>query len=94
MAGEAWTDTQRDRYRHALNAAWEDLEEAYYLCVKRVGIQSMAATHANNYMQRGRNIKTMVDTLLAKPTYTATTPQAIRDEIAKLVEFKNAVNRL
>jgi hypothetical protein len=94
MGSEAWTDAQRSRYQTALDAAWDDFDEAYYACVKRVGIQSMAATHASNYMLRARNIKQMVEALLAKPTYTATTPQAIRNAVADLVEFKHAVNRL
>lgn len=94
MGSEAWTDTQRDRYRHALGGAWDDFEEAYYACVKRVGINSMAATHANNYMQRARAKKVLVEALLAKPTYTPETPDAIRKAVSELIDWKNALNRL
>ena len=54
----------------------------------------MAATHAANYMRRARLLKDMVDGLLAKPTRTDTTPEAIRNAVAELDEFRNALNRL
>ena len=94
MASEVWADSQKTRYKHAIQAAWDDFEAAYYACIKRVGIQSMAATHAANYMRRARILKEMVETLLSKPTYSATAPQAIRNAVAELVEFKQALNRL
>jgi hypothetical protein len=36
----------------------------------------------------------MVDGLLARPTRSDTTPEAIRNAVAELHEFKNALNRL
>jgi hypothetical protein len=36
----------------------------------------------------------MVDGLLAKPTRTDTTPEAIRNAVAELHEFKNSLKRL
>jgi hypothetical protein len=94
MGVEVWAPAQHERYRNAVDNAWDDFEDAYSVCLKRVGIQSMAATHAANYMRRARLLKDMVDGLLAKPTRTDTTPEAIRNAVAELHEFKNALNRL
>jgi len=94
LGAEYWSPSQHDRYQHALQGAWDDFEAAYYTAIRRVGLQSMAAQHAANYMRRARLIREMVEGLLAKPTYSDTTPQAIRNAVAELVEFKQAVNRL
>lgn len=94
MGVEVWAPAQQERYRNAVDNAWEDFEEEYALTLKRVGIQSMAATHAANYMRRARLLRDMVNGLLAKPTRTDTTPEAIRNAVAELVEFRNALRRL
>jgi hypothetical protein len=94
MGVEVWAPAQHERYTNAVSNAWDDFEGAYAACLKRVGIQSMAATHAANYMRRARLLKDMVDGLLAKPTRTDTTPEAIRNAVAELHEFKVALNRL
>jgi len=94
MGVEVWAPGQHERYRHAVDNAWDAFEEAYGVCLKRAGIQSMAATHASNYMRRARLLKDMVDGLLAKPTRSETTPEAIRNAVAELHEFRNALNRL
>ncbi|MHB8961159.1 MAG: hypothetical protein ACYDAN_16230 [Candidatus Limnocylindrales bacterium] len=85
---ETWAPAQHERYRRALDEAWEAFEEAYYLTIKRVGLQSMAAMHAKRYRERGRMIKSMADGLLARPTRTDETPDAIRKSVAELVQFK------
>lgn len=94
MGVELWAEAQRDRYRLAIDNAWDDFEEAYNATIKRVGIHSMAATHAQNYRRRGRLLKDMVDGLLAKPTRSDSTPEAIRNAVAELVQFKVALNKL
>jgi hypothetical protein len=94
MGTELWAPAQHERYKNALANAWDDFEEEYALTLKRVGIQSMAATHAANYMRRARLIKQMVEGLLSKPTRTDTTPEAIRNSVAELHEFKNSLRRL
>jgi hypothetical protein len=94
MGVEVWAPAQHERYTNAINNAWDDFEEEYSLTLKRVGIQSMAATHAANYMRRARLLKHVVDGLLAKPTRTDTTPEAIRNAVAELVEFRNSLRRL
>ena len=94
MGTELWAPAQHERYKNALENAWDDFDEEYALTLKRVGIQSMAATHAANYMRRARLLKDMVDGLLAKPTRTDTTPEAIRNAVAELHEFKNSLRRL
>ena len=91
---ELWTPSQHDRYRHAVDEAWEAFEEAYYVTVKRVGLQSMAALHAKRYRERGRMIKSMADGLLARPTRTDETPDAIRNAVAELVQFKRNLGDL
>ncbi len=85
---ETWAPAQHERYRRALDEAWEQFEAAYYLTIKRVGLQSMAAMHANRYRERGRMIKSMADGLLARPTRTDETPDAIRKSVSELVLFK------
>ena len=72
----------------------EDFEEVYYTTVKRVGLQSMAAMHAKRYRERGRMIKSMADGLLARPTRTGETPDAIRKAVAELIQFKRNLNDL
>jgi hypothetical protein len=94
MGVETWAEPQRERYRLAIDNAWDDFEEAYNVTLKRVGIHSMAATHAMNYRRRARLLKDMVDGLLAKPTRSDTTPEAIRNAVAELVQFKVALNKL
>ena len=94
MGAELWAPAQHERYRNAIDNAWDDFEEEYSRTLKRVGIPSMAATHAANSMRRGRLLKHMVDGLLARPTRTETTPEAIRNAVAELHEFKNALKRL
>lgn len=93
-APEAWVPALKERYERALAVAWDDFETAYRQSLRRAGVSSMAAQHAQNYMRRARLLKEMVDGLLAKPTMTDQTPQAIRNAVSELVEFKNAVNRL
>ncbi|MFN8631455.1 MAG: hypothetical protein U0838_14410 [Chloroflexota bacterium] len=85
---ELWTPGQLDRYRRAVDQAWEDFETAYYATVKRVGLQSMAAMHAKRYRERGRMVKTMADAMLNRPTRTEETPDAIRKAVAELLQFK------
>jgi hypothetical protein len=85
---ETWAPAQHERYRRALDQAWEDFEEAYYQTIKRVGLQSMSAMHAKRYRERGRMIKSMAEGLLARPTRTDETPDAIRKSVAELVQFK------
>jgi hypothetical protein len=94
MGVETWAEAQRERYQLAVDNAWDDFEVAYNVTLKRVGIQSMAATHAQNYRRRARLLKDMVDGLLAKPTRTETTPEAIRNAVAELIQFKIALNKL
>ena len=91
---ELWALGQQERYRRALDQAWEDFEEVYYTTVKRVGLQSMAAMHAKRYRERGRMIKSMADGLLARPTRTGETPDAIRKAVAELIQFKRNLNDL
>lgn len=96
MAGgtEVWTPAQLDRYRHALDQAWDEFEEAYYLTIRRVGLQSMAAIHAKRYRERGRMLKSMADGLLARPTRTDETPDAIRKAVAELLQFRRNLGDL
>jgi hypothetical protein len=91
---ETWAPAQHDRYRRAIDQAWEEFEEVYYQTIKRVGLQSMAAVHANRYRERGRMIKSMSDGLLARPTRTDETPEAIRKAVAELVQFRRNLNDL
>jgi hypothetical protein len=91
---ELWTTGQHDRYRRALDQAWDEFEDVYYATIKRVGLQSMAATHATRYRERGRMLKAMADGLLARPTRTEETPDAIRKAVAELVQFKRNLNDL
>lgn len=91
---EIWTAGQHDRYRRAVDQAWEEFEETYYATIRRVGLQSMAAMHAKRYRERGRMIKTMADGLLARPTRTEETPDAIRKAVAELLQFKRNLNEL
>ena len=91
---EIWALGQQERYRRALDQAWEDFEEVYYTTVKRVGLQSMAAMHAKRYRERGRMIKSMADGLLARPTRTEETPDAIRKAVSELIQFKRNLNDL
>jgi hypothetical protein len=91
---ELWAMGQQERYRRALDQAWADFEEVYYSTVKRVGLQSMAAMHAMRYRERGRMLKSMADGLLARPTRTDETPDAIRKAVAELVQFKRNLNDL
>ena len=93
-ATELWAVGKQERYRRALDQAWEDFEEVYYTTVKRVGLQSMAAMHAKRYRERGRMIKSMADGLLARPTRTVETPDAIRKAVAELIQFKRNLNDL
>ncbi len=94
MPPEPWAPGQKERYQHALEVAWDDLDNTFRLTVRRVGLQSMAAQHAQTYMRRARVLKDMVEGLLAKPTVTETAPPAIRKAVAELVEFKNTISRL
>lgn len=94
MATEPWAPVQHERYKNAIENAWDDFEEEYSLTLKRVGIQSIAATHASNYMRRARLLKSIVDGLLARPTRSDTTPEAIRNAVAELHEFRNSLKRL
>jgi len=91
---ELWTPTQHDRYRRAIDEAWDEFEDVYYATIKRVGLQSMAAVHAKRYQERGRLIKSMVDGLLARPTRTDETPDVIRKAVAELMQFKRSLNEL
>jgi len=91
---ELWTPGQLDRYRRAVNEAWDEFEDVYYATVKRVGLQSMAAMHAKRYRERGRMIKSMADAMLARPTRTEETPDAIRKAVAELLQFKRNLNDL
>jgi hypothetical protein len=91
---ELWTAGQLDRYRRALDQAWDEFEEAYYVTVKRVGLQSMAALHAKRYRERGRMLKSMADGLMARPTRTDETPDAIRKAVAELIQFRRNLNDL
>jgi hypothetical protein len=91
---EVWAPGQHDRYRRAVDQAWDEFEETYYQTIKRVGLQSMAATHAKRYRERGRMIKSMADGLLARPTRTDETPDAIRKAVAELLQFKRNLGDL
>lgn len=96
MAGgtEVWSPAQLDRYRRAVDEAWDEFEETYYLTIKRVGLQSMAAIHAKRYRERGRMLKSMADGLMARPTRTDETPDAIRKAVAELLQFKRNLGDL
>ena len=94
MTAEPWAPGQHERYRNAVDDAWEAFEAAYNQTVKRVGLQSMAATHAANYMRRARLLKDMADGLLARPTRTDATPEAIRIALAELTQFRQNLLRL
>jgi hypothetical protein len=94
MGVENWAPAQHERYRRAVDDAWDAFEEEYGHTLRRVGIQSMAATHAANYMRRAQLLKSMVDGLLGRPTRTDSTPEAIRNAVAELVEFRNSLRRL
>ena len=91
---EPWAPGQVERYRRALEASWGEFEDTYYATVRRVGLQSMAATHAQGYMSRARMLKSMVEGLLARPTRTDETPDAIRKAVADLMAFKRNLNEL
>jgi hypothetical protein len=54
----------------------------------------MAAMHAKRYRERGRMLKSMADGLLARPTRTEETPDAIRKAVADLIQFKRNLNDL
>jgi hypothetical protein len=62
--------------------------------MRRVGLQSMAATHAQHSMARARMLKSMVEGLLNRPARTAETPDAIRKAVADLLAFKRNLNEL
>jgi hypothetical protein len=94
MGAEPWAPGQNERYTHALEVAWDDFETAYYATMKRVGLQSMAAQHAQNYMRRAKTLRQMVDGLLARPTRTEQTPDAIRKAVADLNSYKRGLNEL
>jgi hypothetical protein len=94
MGAEPWAPGQHERYTRALETAWEDFETAYYATLKRVGLQSMAAQHAQNYMSRARMLKQMVDGLLARPTRTEETPDVIRKAVAELTAYKRGLSEL
>ena len=94
MGAEPWAPGQLERYRTAVDNAWDAFEATYQQTIKRVGLQSMAATHAANYMRRARLIRDMVDGLLARPTRTETTPEAIRNAVADLTQFRENLTRL
>ena len=94
MGAEPWEPGQLDRYTNALEKAWDDFETAYYAAVKRVGLQSMAAQHAQNYMRRAIMLRDMAQGLLARPTRTEQTPDAIRKAVAELNAYKRGVNEL
>ncbi|HVN13964.1 MAG TPA: hypothetical protein VMT69_17875 [Kineosporiaceae bacterium] len=91
---EMWIPGQHDRYRRAVDQAWDDFEDVYYATIKRVGLQSMGALHAKRYRERGRMLKSMADGLLARPTRTEETPDAIRKAVAELTQFKRNLNEL
>jgi hypothetical protein len=91
---EVWSVGQHDRYRRAVDQAWDDFEDVYYSTLKRVGLQSMAAIHAKRYRERGRMLKSMADGLLDRPTRTMETPDAIRKAVAELMQFKRSLNEL
>ncbi|HEY5630143.1 MAG TPA: hypothetical protein VIR16_11585 [Candidatus Limnocylindrales bacterium] len=88
---DVWTAGQHERHRRALDQARDDFEESYYQTIKRVGLQSMAALHAKRYRERGRMVKSMADGLLARPTRTDETPDAIRKAVAELLQFKRSL---
>jgi len=94
MATEPWAPGHHERCRNAVDDAWEAFEAAYQQTLKRVGVQSMAATHAANYMRRARLLKDMVGGLLAKPTRTESTPEAIRNAVGELTQFRQNLLRL
>jgi hypothetical protein len=89
-----WDPGQVERYRHALDTIWDELESTYYATVKRVGLQSMAAQHAANHMRRARLRRELVEGLLARDTRTAETPDSIRQAVADLHEMKRNLNEL
>ncbi len=91
---EVWAPAQHDRYRRALDQAWDEFEDDYYATIRRVGLKSMAAVHAKRYRERGRMIKSMADGLLAKRTRTEETPEAIRKAVAELTQFRRSLNEL
>jgi ferritin-like protein len=94
MEATPWLPGQHERYKRALEAAWDEFETAYYGTVKRVGLQSMASQHAQNYMRRARMLKQMVDGLLARPTRTDETPDTIRKAVAELSSYKRGLSQL
>ena len=94
MGAEPWAPGQLERYTHALETAWDDFESEYYITLKRVGVQSIATQHAQNYMRQARMLKQMVDGLLARPTRTDETPTVIREAVKKLTEYKRQVSYL
>jgi ferritin-like protein len=94
MGAEPWAPGQHERYTRALENAWDDFEAAYYATLKRVGLQSMASTHAQNYMRRARMLKQIVDGMLARPTRTDETADVIRKSVAELNAYKRGLNEL
>ena len=91
---EPWGPGQVERYRRALETSWGDFEDTYYATVRRVGLSSMAAQHAQHYMSRAKMLRSMVEGLLARPTRTEETPDAIRKAVADLTTFKRNLNEL
>jgi hypothetical protein len=91
---EPWAPGQVERYRRALETTWGEFEDTYYATVRRVGLQSMAAQHAKHYMARAKMLRGMVEGLLARPTRTDETPDAIRKAVADLTSFKRNLNDL
>jgi len=94
MDAYQWDPGQVERYQHALDATWDELESTYDATVKRVGLQSMAARRAANDMRRARLRRELVEGLLARPTRTAETPEAIREAVAELHGMKRNLNEL
>jgi hypothetical protein len=94
MGPEPWAPGQVERYAHALEAAWDDFEQAYYATLKRVGLQSIAAQHAGNYMRQARMLRQTVDGLLARPTRTDETANVVREAVKKLGEYKRQISYL
>ena len=94
MGAEPWGPGQLERYTSALDNAWDDFETAYYATVKRVGLGSIAATHAGVYMRKAKVVRDIAKALLAKPTRTDETPEAIRNAVKELTHLKAQLSYL
>lgn len=94
MGVEPWDPQQLQRYVRAIDEAWDEFESTYYATVKRAGLNTPAATHAATYMRKARLVRDFAKGMLAKPTRSDETPEAVRNAVAELTNLKRQLNNV